>query len=133
MPPTRRASVARPGRGSSTERAPNARRRAPPTADAAAMTSTAAPSSPSPSPVRVAVPGGRARLVSETAEPGPDGGEVVLQLLQRDDGGLLARIGYRRDGRVVRGPASLDPKALRRLLRRASRHPSLAGIAPAGG
>jgi hypothetical protein len=54
----------------------------------------------------VTVPAGRARLVAEVATR-PEGRpqeELVVQALEAEDGEPLLRVGYRRDGRMVRGP-----------------------------
>lgn len=73
-----------------------------------------------------AVPGGRARVEAEIATPGgAEHGEIVVQALRRGDGSALIRFAYRRDGRAVRGPVSMPPAVLRRLLERAARDPAL--------
>lgn len=81
------------------------------------------PAIPSDSPSRrdgIAIPGGRARLVAELVEPGGgELGDIVLQALERPDGGLLLRIGYRRRGAVVRAPATAGMRTWTRLMRRA--------------
>ena len=51
----------------------------------------------------------------------PDTGEVVLQALQRADGRRFARLGYRRGGRLVRGPVSLPEEAFAKVPRRLPR------------
>ena len=81
-------------------------RRAPPVDDGARMTTTTAPTP------TVACPGGRAAvLVEEVVHDDPIGGEVVAQLLERADGERFVRLGYRRGGRVIRGPVSV-PEAV---------------------
>lgn len=83
-------------------------------------------SSRSSSPTSTAVPGGRAFVEAEIATPGGgDHGDIVLQALRRSDGATLVRIAYRRDGRTVRGPATMSPAVARRLLERAGRDPVL--------
>ena len=65
----------------------------------------------------IATPFGRASLVAEAAvsADGRPGEELVVQRLATADGPLV-RVGYRRDGRVLRGPVSATPAALRALL-----------------
>jgi hypothetical protein len=65
----------------------------------------------------IATPFGRASLVAEAAvsADGRPGEELVVQRLDTADGPLV-RVGYRRDGRVLRGPVSATPAALRALL-----------------
>ena len=67
-------------------------------------------STPSPLPVRptIAVPGGRAILLAEQVLPGdPATGESAIPSLARADGTRFVRMGYRRNGRMIRGPVSL--------------------------
>jgi len=74
----------------------------------------------------VAVPGGRARLLAEIVEPGGgEAGDIVAQALERDDGTRLLRIGYRRAGRVTRGPVTASARPWQRLLRRAAADPMI--------
>jgi hypothetical protein len=65
----------------------------------------------------IATPFGRASLVAEAAVSagGRPGEELVVQRLDTADGPLI-RVGYRRDGRILRGPVSATPAALRALL-----------------
>ena len=65
----------------------------------------------------IATPFGRARLVAEAAvsADGRPGEELVMQRLDAG-GSALVRFGYRRDGRMLRGPVSATPAALRALL-----------------
>ncbi len=90
-------------------------------------------STPSTTPTRttIAVPGGRATLVAEVVEHcGDETGDVYLQALERTDGAVYVRAGYRRGGRFVRGPVSAPIDAWARLLATAFAAPPLAGIAP---
>ena len=81
------------------------------------MTTTIAPS-----PVTVACPGGRAAVVAEqVVHDDPTTGEVVAQLLERADGERFMRLGYRRGGRVIRGPVSLPVAAWSALPKRLAR------------
>ncbi|MGI9187525.1 MAG: hypothetical protein ACR2J9_08450 [Gaiellales bacterium] len=67
-------------------------------------------STPTPRPVRptIAVPGGRAVLLAEEVLAGdPDTGDIAIQSLERADGTRFVRMGYRRNGRMIRGPVSL--------------------------
>lgn len=81
----------------------------------------------------IAVPGGRATLTAEVAETGDDAtGDVVLQSLERSDGRCFLRIGYRRNGRLVRGPVSCEPRALARLLKRAAKDATIGPLLPEG-
>ncbi len=74
----------------------------------------------------IAVPGGRAILVAEVVETGDnETGDFVLQALERSDGSCFVRIGYRRSGRLIRGPISIPPPAWTRLLAQAGRHPQI--------
>ncbi len=72
----------------------------------------------SPKPKTVASPLGPARVVAEAAVAagGRAGEELVLQRLDTPDGPLV-RLGYRRDGRMLRGPMSATPAELAALLR----------------
>jgi hypothetical protein len=93
-----------------------------------------------PRPV-VNVPDGRARLVGEVAvrpSDRPDE-ELVVQALESQDGEPLVRVGYRRHGRMLRGPmtaAAADLAALVVALRADSVLPegfwAAAGLLPAG-
>ncbi|MGI9116974.1 MAG: hypothetical protein ACR2JV_04995, partial [Gaiellales bacterium] len=77
---------------------------------------------PSPARPTIAVPGGRAILIAEVVEPGDDAvGEIVIQTLERADGARFVRLGYRRGGRVIRGPVSLPVDLWSRLSRRPPR------------
>ena len=68
------------------------------------MTTTSTPT--------VACPGGRAAVLAEQiVHADPVGGDVVAQLLERADGECFVRLGYRRGGRVIRGPVSLPVAA----------------------
>jgi hypothetical protein len=72
----------------------------------------------SPKPKTVASPLGPARVVAEAAVAveGRAGEELVLQRLDTSEGPLV-RLGYRRDGRMLRGPMSATPAELAALLR----------------
>ena len=84
------------------------------------MTTTADPIAPA--RPTVACPGGRAAVLAEqVVHDDPDGGDVVLQLLERTDGARYLRLGYRRAGRVIRGPVSLPEAAWAGLPRRLAR------------
>lgn len=84
------------------------------------MTTAASPTAPA--RPTVACPGGRAAVVAEqVVHDDPDTGEVVLQTLARADGERFVRIGYRRGGRLIRGPVSLPEAVWPRLPRRAPR------------
>jgi len=66
------------------------------------------PSSPLPTRATIAVPGGRATLLAEHVMIGdPATGEIAIQSLERTDGTRFVRMGYRRNGRMIRGPVSL--------------------------
>ena len=68
----------------------------------------------------IVVPGGRARLLAEIVESGDsETGDIVLQALERNDGFQLIRVGYRRNGRMVRGPVSVSPRTWKRLISKA--------------
>lgn len=73
---------------------------------------------PPPKPKTVASPLGPARVVAEAAVPaeGRAGEELVVQRLDTA-GGPLIRLGYRRAGRMMRGPMSATPAELAALLR----------------
>lgn len=76
---------------------------------------------PTPSAAKpVASPLGPARVVAETAiaAAGRDGEELVAQRLEVGDVALV-RLGYRREGRVLRGPVSATPEELAALLKAA--------------
>lgn len=67
-----------------------------------------ATTTPLPPRATIAVPGGRAILLAEHVLPGdPDTGEIAIQSLERTDGTRYVRMGYRRNGRMIRGPVSL--------------------------
>jgi hypothetical protein len=70
----------------------------------------------------IATPFGRATLVAEAAVSagGRPDEELVVQRLDTAEGPLV-RVGYRRDGRILRGPVSATPEALRALLDAAQR------------
>ena len=72
----------------------------------------------SPKPKTVASPLGPARVVAEAAVAagGRAGEELVLQRLDTSEGPLV-RLGYRRDGRMLRGPMSATPAEFAALLR----------------
>jgi hypothetical protein len=72
----------------------------------------------SPKPKTVASPLGPARVVAEAAvaPEGRAGEELVVQRLDTAEGPLV-RLGYRRDGRMLRGPMSATPAELAALLR----------------
>jgi hypothetical protein len=72
----------------------------------------------SPKQQTVASPLGPARVVAEAsvAAEGRAGEELVLQRLDTPDGPLV-RLGYRREGRMLRGPMSATPAELSALLR----------------
>ena len=72
----------------------------------------------SPKPKTVASPLGPAWVVAEAAVPaeGRAGEELVLQRLDTPEGPLV-RLGYRRDGRMLRGPMSATPDEFAALLR----------------
>ncbi len=93
------------------------------------------PSSP-PAPARratIAVPGGRATLTAEVVEAGDsETGEIVLQALERSDGRCFLRLGYRRNGRLVRGPVSFEPRAFARLLKQAAKDATIGALLPDG-
>ena len=83
-------------------------------------------STPTPAPSRptIAVPGGRAVLLAEAVLPGDDAtGEIAVQSLERTDGTRFVRIGYRRNGRVLRGPVSLPEELWARLPKRPPKPP----------
>ncbi len=85
--------------------------------------STSTPSSP---PVRptIAVPGGRAILLAEEVLPGdPATGEIAVQSLERTDGTRFVRVGYRRNGRMIRGPVSLPEDLWAQLPKRPPKPP----------
>ena len=65
----------------------------------------------------IATPFGRGTLVAEAAvsSGGRPDEELVVQRLDTADGPLV-RVGYRRNGRMLRGPVSATPEALRALL-----------------
>jgi hypothetical protein len=74
----------------------------------------------SPKPKTVASPLGPARVVAEAAvaAEGRAGEELVVQRLETPEGPLV-RLGYRRDGRMLRGPMSATPAELAALFREA--------------
>lgn len=69
-------------------------------------------------PKTVASPLGPARVVAEAAVAagGRAGEELVVQRLDTAAGPLI-RLGYRREGRMLRGPMSATPAELAALLR----------------
>ena len=76
---------------------------------------------------------GRAVLTAEVVESvDAETGDIVLQALERSDGRCFLRLGYRRNGRLVRGPVSFEPRALGRLLRQASNDRTIGPLLPAG-
>ncbi len=88
-------------------------------------------STPTPDPVRatIAVPGGRARILAEVIEPGDDDtGDIVLQALERTDGVRYLRAGYRRGGRLIRGPVSAPIEAWMGLLARGTAEPAIGSL-----
>jgi len=93
------------------------------------------PSSP-PAPARratIAVPGGRATLISEIVETGDsETGDIVLQSLERSDGRCFLRLGYRRNGRLIRGPVSFEPRAFARLFKQAAKDTTIGPLLPSG-
>ncbi len=90
---------------------------------------TKQPHDPTSSRCTIAVPGGRARLLGELAEAGDaEGGDIIIQALERSDGFQLIRLGYRRNGRLIRGPVSIPPDAWRRLLLQADADPVIAPL-----
>lgn len=88
--------------------------------------STSTPTSPAPPATRatIAVPGGRAVLLAEhvLADDG-EVGEIVVQSLERGDGLRYVRLGYRRNGRMIRGPVSMLEEQWSRLPKRPPRPP----------
>jgi hypothetical protein len=82
----------------------------------------------------IATPQGNAKLIDEIVVPssfGPED-ELVLQRLETSDGPLL-RAGYRRAGRMLRGPVSATPEEVSELLRAATRSSSLSQVLPCHG
>ncbi len=72
----------------------------------------------------IAVPGGRAVLLAEQVLPGdPETGEIAVQSLERGDGTRFVRIGYRRNGRMIRGPVSLPEDLWAQLPKRPPKPP----------
>ncbi len=81
---------------------------------------------PTPAPATIAVPGGRARVLAEVIDHGDDDtGDIVLQALERTDGVRYLRAGYRRGGRLIRGPVSAPLEAWSRLLQSAAGEPAI--------
>jgi len=89
-----------------------------------------------PAPARratIAVPGGRATLTAEVVEIGDsETGDIVLQALERSDGRCFLRLGYRRNGRLVRGPVSFEPRAFARLVKQAAKDAIIGPLLPDG-
>gem|GEM_PF-1843478 len=89
-----------------------------------------------PAPARratIAVPGGRATLTAEVVETGDsETGDIVLQSLERSDGRCFLRLGYRRNGRLVRGPVSFEPRAFARLVKQAAKDATIGPLLPGG-
>lgn len=89
-----------------------------------------------PAPTRratIAVPGGRATLTAEVVEIGDsETGDIVLQSLERSDGRCFLRLGYRRNGRLVRGPVSFEPRAFARLVKQAAKDATIGPLLPDG-
>jgi hypothetical protein len=82
---------------------------------------------------RVTVPGGSARLVAEISvrpDARPDE-EITLQALETGEGEALVRLGYRREGRMLRGPVTATPAELAALVAAARREPALEAALPA--
>ena len=81
----------------------------------------------------IAVPGGRATLISEIVETGDnETGDIVLQSLERSDGRCFLRLGYRRNGRLIRGPVSFEPRAVARLFKQAAKDTTIGPLLPSG-
>lgn len=81
----------------------------------------------------IAVPGGRATLTAEIVETcDAETGDIVLQSLERSDGTCFLRLGYRRNGRLIRGPVSFEPRALRRLFKQAAKDATIGPLLPGG-
>lgn len=83
-------------------------------------------STPTPPAARatIAVPGGRAILLAEVVLPGDaQTGEIAIQSLERTDGSRYVRMGYRRNGRMIRGPVSLPEELWAQLPKRPPRPP----------
>jgi hypothetical protein len=79
---------------------------------------------PAPSRPTIAVPGGRAILLAEQILDGDaTTGEIAIQSLERADGTRFVRIGYRRNGRMIRGPVSMPEDLWARLPKRPPRPP----------
>ena len=78
----------------------------------------------SPTPPTIAVPGGRAILLAEQVLPGdPTTGDIAIQSLERTDGTRFVRMGYRRNGRMIRGPVSLPEELWGQLPKRPPKPP----------
>ena len=72
----------------------------------------------------IAVPGGRAVLLAEHVLPGDtETGEIAIQSLERSDGTRFVRMGYRRNGRMIRGPVSLPEDLWTQLPKRPPKPP----------
>ena len=83
-------------------------------------------STPAPLPTRptIAVPGGRATLLAEQVLNGdPATGDIAIQSLERTDGTRFVRMGYRRTGRMIRGPVSLPEDLWAQLPKRPPKPP----------
>ena len=82
----------------------------------------------------VAAPGGPARLRAEVSiRPAarPDE-EIVVQGLEAADGAPLLRLGYRRSGRMLRGPVTVAPDELTSLAAAVRLDPVLSAGLPEG-
>jgi hypothetical protein len=65
-------------------------------------------------------------MLAEVIEAGDDDtGDIVLQALERTDGVRYVRAGYRRGGRLIRGPVSAPVDAWIRLLAQAADEPAI--------
>ena len=83
---------------------------------------TTATPTPTPPRATIAVPGGRAALIAEVLLHGnPETGEIVIQSLERTDGKRYVRMGYRRNGRMIRGPVSVPADVWAQLPKRPPR------------
>ena len=99
-------------------RARVARRCAAGSKDGRMSTSTAPITAPA-TRATIAVPGGRAVLLAEHVMLG----EIVVQSLERSDGRRYVRLGYRRSGRMIRGPVSMREEQWASLPKRPPRPP----------
>jgi hypothetical protein len=88
------------------------------------MSTSTAPSTAPATRATIAVPGGRAVLLAEHVMVGDDElGEIVVQSLERSDGRRYVRLGYRRSGRMIRGPVSMREEQWSSLPKRPPRPP----------